>query len=153
MFSLFQKCLNLQVRTNKLGSSVFYHPCRSRLASGIHHYFFKFLGVLSLSRMLVEFSDLCIPPCVGKIFQFMVLALENALNLCIFTHCSVPHSKLQIQFLENLFSPRTKNKVVEETKICVIKNQLENIKMTWNISLFIFCMIYNFSKCGGLTVF
>ena len=152
MFSLFQKCLNLQVRTNKLVSSVFYHPCPSRLASGIHHYFFKLLGVLSLSRMLVEFSDLCIPPCVGKIFQFMVFTLENALNLCIFTHCSVPHSKLQIQFLENLFSPRTKNKGVEETKICVIKNQLENMKMTWNISLFIFCMIYNFSKCGGLTV-
>ena len=70
IFSLFQKCLNLQVRTNKLVSSVFYHPCRSRLASGIHHYFFKLLGVLSFSRMLVQFSNLCIPPCVGKIFQW-----------------------------------------------------------------------------------
>ena len=130
----------------------FYHPCPSRLASGIHHYFFKLLGVLSLSRMLVEFSNLRIPPCVGTIFQFMVFTLENALNLRICTHCSVSHSKFQIQFFENLFSPRTKNKGVEETKICVIKNQLENMKMTWNISLFIFCMIYNFSKCDGLTV-
>ena len=130
----------------------FYHPCPSRLASGIHHYFFKLLGVLSLSRMLVEFSNLRIPPCVGTIFQFMVFTLENALNLRICTHCSVSHSKLQMQFFENLFSPRTKNKGVEETKICVIKNQLENMKMTWNISLFIFCMIYNFSKCDGLTV-
>ena len=31
--------------------------------------------------------------------------LENALNLGIFTHAPVPHSKLQTQFFENLFPP------------------------------------------------
>ena len=31
--------------------------------------------------------------------------LENALNLGIFTHALVPHSKLQARFFENLFPP------------------------------------------------
>ena len=36
----------------------------------------------------------------------MVLTfLENALNLGIFTHAAVPHSKLQAEFFENLFPP------------------------------------------------
>ena len=153
MFPLFQKYLNPQVRTRKLVNNIVYHPCPSRLASGMHHYFFKLHRIFSLSRMFVEFSDLCIPPCVGKIFQFIVFISENALNLCIFTHCQVPHSKLQVQFFENLFPPRAKNKgVVEETMICFLKFQSENMKMTWSISLFIFYMIYNFSKYDGFTV-
>ena len=104
--------------------------------------------------MLVHFSLTCtyIPLCVGKNFQFMVFTLENEFNLCIFTHAPVLHSKLQVQFFENLFPPRAKNKGVEETMICFIKIQSENMKMTWNISLFICCMIYNFSKCDGFTV-
>ena len=36
--------------------------------------------------------------------------------------------------------------------ICFIKIQSENMKMTWNISLFTFCMICNFSRCDGLAV-
>ena len=43
-------------------------------------------------------------------------------------------------------------KSVEETMICFIKIQAENMKMTWNISLYISCMICNFSKCDGFTV-
>ena len=150
MFSLFQKCLNLQVRTNKLVSSVFYHPCHSRLASGIHHYFFKLLGVLSFSRMLVQFSNLCIPPCVGKIFSGVYIrkCIESMHFYSLF---SSPFKTPDTIFGKSVF-PRTKNKGVEKTNICIIKNQLENMKMTWNISLFIFCMIYNFSKCDGLTV-
>ena len=48
-------------------------------------------------------------------------------------------------------SPKTEGS--EKTMICFIKIQSENMKMTWNIGLFIFCMIYNFSKCDGFTVF
>ena len=47
---------------------------------------------------------------------------------------------------------RAKNKGVEETMICFIKIQSENMKMTWNISLFICYMIYIFSKFDGFTV-
>ena len=43
-------------------------------------------------------------------------------------------------------------KGVEETIICFIKIQSENMKITWNISLIIFCMIFNFSKRDGFTV-
>ena len=68
------------------------------------------------------------------------------------TFVPVLHSKLQVQFFENLFPERAKNKGVEETMISIIKIQSENMKMTWNISLFICCMIYNFSKCDGFTV-
>ena len=34
--------------------------------------------------------------------------LENALNLWIFSHAPVPHSKLQVEVFENLFAPRRK---------------------------------------------
>ena len=74
----------------------------------------------------------------GKKFQSMVFPLEKELNLCIFTHVPVPHSKLQVQFFENLFPPRAKNKEVEETMICFIKIKSGNMKMTWNNSLFIY---------------
>ena len=36
--------------------------------------------------------------------------------------------------------------------ICFIEIQSENMKLIWNISLFIFCMICNFSKYDGFTV-
>ena len=90
MFPLFQKYLNSQVRNNKLVNNVVYHSCPSRLASGKHPYFFKLLRVLSLSRMLAEFSDLYSRPSVEKLFQFMVFTLENTLNLGIFTHIQLP---------------------------------------------------------------
>ena len=54
--------------------------------------------------MLVEFSDLHIPPCAENFVQFMVFTLENALNLAIFTHAPVTCSKLQVQFFDNMFS-------------------------------------------------
>ena len=56
IFPPFQKYLNPQVRINKLVNSVVYHPCPSILAWGINPYFFKLCSVLSLTRMLVEFS-------------------------------------------------------------------------------------------------
>ena len=40
IFPRFQKCLNPQVRINKLVNSVFYLPCPSRLASGIQPFIF-----------------------------------------------------------------------------------------------------------------
>ena len=151
MFLLFQKYLNTQVRTKKLANSVVYHLCPSILTSGINPYFFKLLRVLSLSGMIAQFlllwlvySTIC-----GKI---MVFTLENEVNLWSFTHAPVLHSKLKVQFFENLFPPRAKNKGLKETMICFIKIQSENMKMIWNISLFICCMIYSFSKCDGFIV-
>ena len=45
-----------------------------------------------------------------------------------------------------------KTKWGEETVIFFIEIQSKNIKMTWGISLFIFCIICDFSKCDGFTV-
>ena len=74
--------------------------------------------------MLAEFFLTCIFQHGGKIFQFMLFVfLQNALNLCIFTHASVPHSKLQVEFSENLFPPKMEG--VEEAIICSIKIQSE----------------------------
>ena len=104
MLPLFQKYLNLQVRNNKLVNSFVYHSCPSRLASGKHPYFFKLLRDLSLSRMLVEFSDLYISPCVGKIFQFMKFTLENALNLGILLMPQLPSQNSRYNFLKRCFA-------------------------------------------------
>ena len=83
--------------------------------------------------------------------NFSIYGAENGLNLCIFIHALVLHSKLQVEVFENLFPLRRKDRV-EETTICFIKIQSENMKMTWNISFFLLCMIYSFSKCDGFTV-
>ena len=72
--------------------------------------------------------------------------------MCFYS-CPSPPLKtpaVQVEFFENL-SPKTEG--VEEAMIWSIKIQSENMKMTWNISLFTFCMICNFSKCDGCTVF
>ena len=67
--------------------------------------------------MLVDFSELYIPPCVGNIFQCMMFTfLENALNLCNFTHAPVLYSKLHIDFFENLL-------LAVERKSSVRKNE------------------------------
>ena len=114
--------------------------------------------------MLVEFSLklLYIPPYVGKIFKFMVFTfLENVLNLGIFTHVA-PYSKLSPKFLsshprqkEIIHSPRQFPPTPERGRgkyDLYIKLQSENMKMTWDIRLIIFCMIFIFFKCNGLAV-
>ena len=146
---LFRKYLNPQVRINNKVCSVDYHPCPSRLASRI--YPFTFLktpqGLVSLSpECLLSFlSNLHIPPCVGKTFEFMVFKfLENTLNLGIFTYAPlIPFLKLAHKFLsphskqmEITHSPRQhffelcfpqQRKGVEEIMICFIKIQSENV--------------------------
>ena len=59
--------------------------------------------------MLVEFSLTYIFHHVWeKSFKFMEFALlKNALNLGIFTHAPVTHSKLQAEVFENLFPSAT----------------------------------------------
>ena len=59
------------------------------------------------------FINLYIPPSVGKAFKFMVFTfLENALNLCIFTHAPA--------------FPKQERMV--KTMICFIKIQSEKCK-------------------------
>ena len=93
-----------------------------------------------LFRMLVEFSLACI-------FSFMygiygVSISRKCIQSIYFYSCSSPLYKI---IFWNSVSPKT-------SMICFIKIQSENMNMTWNISLFIFCMICNFSKCDGFSV-
>ena len=104
---------------------------------------------------------------MGIIFKFMEFTfLENALIRGIFNVS--PLSKLAPKFLSS--HPRQKEithspgrvlskicfpqqqKGFEETMICFIKIQSENMKMTWNMRFFIFYMICNFFKCDGFTI-
>ena len=72
------------------------------------------------------------PPCVGKTFKFIVFTfLENALNLGIFTHATIPHLKLQPELFENLFPPTAESG--GENYDLLYRIQSENMKMTWNI--------------------
>ena len=67
------------------------------------------LGFYFSPECLLNIFYLYIPQFVGIIFQFMMFTfLENALNLLLFTHAPVPHSKLQAEFFENLFPLRRK---------------------------------------------
>ena len=73
----------------------------------------------------------------GKYFSiYGVHILRKSLNLCFFTHAPISHSKLLVEFFENLFPRRQKE--LEEAMICSVKIQSENMKMTLNISLFQF---------------
>ena len=71
-------------------------------------------------------------------------------SIWIFTHAPVPQLKLQVEFFQNLFPPKTEG--LEQAMIYSIKMKSENMKMTWNISLSTFCVICNFSKCDSSTV-
>ena len=79
MFPHFQKYLKLQVRTKKLGNSFFLPPLLFKISLRDTSLYISLNSLgFYLSRMLVKFSDLYIPTCVGKNFKFMVLAfLKN----------------------------------------------------------------------------
>ena len=86
--------------------------------------------------------------CGKKLSIYGVHIPIKSLDLCFFTHTLVPNSKLVVEFFENLFPPRQKG--WEEAMICSIKIQSENMKMTWNISLFPYGMIAIFLNVMAL---
>ena len=128
-------------------NSVFYLPCPSRLASGIHPYnFFKLLRISSHQNVYWILSDLYIPTCVGKIFQFMVFTFLE--NHWIYAFLLMPQSPTQNSLQNFLFPPRQKG--LEEALICSIKIQSENMKKTCKISLFPFGIIAIFLNVMAL---
>ena len=73
-------------------------------------------------------------------FQFIP---RKTLNLCFFTHAPVPHSNFSFPARQNGW---------EEVMNFSIKIQSENMKMTWNISLFPFGMIAIFLNLMVFTI-
>ena len=121
--------------------------------------------------MVVEFSlKLVYAALCWKKFQiYDVYIPRKCIESRSFYSCSSsPHSKLSLSCYYHtlgrgklLISPGNcfsrssfpqQQKSVEQTMIWLIRIQSENMKMTWNIRLFIFCMICNFFKCDGSTV-
>ena len=86
----FQGYVKPQVRINKM-MSITTFVLHDQPQGYMFSYFYKLLRALSLSRILNKFlSNLYIQPWLGKNFKFMVLIfLENALNLGIFTHAPI----------------------------------------------------------------
>ena len=74
---------------------MFYHPCLSRLASGIHPLIFLYecLRVLSFQNMCWIFSDFYIPTCVGKMFLFVVFIFPRKCIPMHFYSCPIPWLK------------------------------------------------------------
>ena len=128
MFPLFQIYLNHQFKTNKLINIVVYHPFPSRLASMIHPFiFFKLLRVLSLSRMLDEFSLTYIFYHVWENISIYGVPIPRKCIECMhFYLCPSLALKMPGGILWTSVSPKTKG--VEETMICFIKIQSKNMK-------------------------
>ena len=137
-------------------------------------YFCKLLWALSLSRIFVEFflKPVYSTMMVGKNFQIYGIYISRK---CIeaFLPMPPPQWKLSSKFLLFLSSLPTwqaegnysfpidsafskilqKQKRMEETLICFIKIQSENLNMTWNISILYFVRFLNFSNVAPLGFF
>ena len=100
----------------------------------------SFHTVLSLSRMLFEFSLTLYSTMYGKTFSiYGVHTSKNVWNtLLLMSLFSTQNSKQRF-----LKSVSIKTKGVEKTMICFFKIQSENMRKTWDVGLFIFSIIYN----------
>ena len=84
-------------------------------------------------------------------FALMVFTLlENALNLCIFTHTAVHHSKLQAEFFEYLFLPSRKG----WSKLWYVLSKFNQKIWRWlgTLGYLYFIWFVIFLKCSGFTV-
>ena len=101
--------------------------------------------------MLVEFSLACICTTCGKNFSIYGVHIpRKCIKSMHINSCPSPSPKTPGRSFWKYVSLKTK--WVKESMIYFVKTQSENMKMTKNISLFIFCMICNFCKCDGCTV-
>ena len=93
----------------------------------------------------------------GKNFSiYGVHILPKCIECIIFTDVPVPNLKLQIEFFENLFSPKTGRgegsyDLLHQNLIRQYEDDFTVLQRR-DISLFKFCMICNLSKCDDFTV-
>ena len=136
--------------------------------------FCNLLWTLSLSRMFVEFflKPVYSTMMVGKNFQIYGIYISRK---CVEAFLPMPPSqwKLSSKFLsspsslpacqaegnysfpiDSAFSKiPQQQKGMEETLVCFIKIQSENLNMTWNISFLYFVRFLNFSNVAALGFF
>ena len=114
-------------------------------------YFYKLLGLYFSPECLLNFlSIFYITPCMGKSFKFMVFKfLDNALNIGIFTHVSLPHAHLKLfpKFLHgewNYLFPRA----AFFRKFVIEKLYIEKFRSVWTIHKYaIFGFWFAFANC------
>ena len=145
-------------------NSLDYHPCLSILASKILSFYISvnYLWLyLSLSRIIVEFSlKLLYSTMYGKSIQIYGVHIPGKcidsrhFYSCLPTQNSLPGScchplgrrtllNLPGSILSRICFPQ-QQKGVEETMICFIKIQSENMKITWHFRFLLSCMICSF---------
>ena len=116
------------------------------LTSGyILSYFFKLLRVLSLSRMLNEFSLTCTFHHVWE--NFFSLWCWKCIETLHFYSCTSPPLKTPGRIFLKMCFPQNEKGGWRKLWFALLKFGQKK----WR-RLFIFCMIYNFSKCDGFTV-
>ena len=155
MFPLFQNYLNPQVRTKILVNSVAYYPCPSRLASRVasraQDISLNSLGFYLSPECLFYFLWLAYSTMCRKKFSIYGVHIPRKwIEPMHFYSYSSPALKTPGRIFWKSVSPKTK--WLEEIMISFVKIHSENMKMTCNISLFIFCKICNFYKCACVTV-
>ena len=152
MFSLFEKYFIPQIRNDKLKQC--YLPPLSFKISPKDKSFYISLnswGFYLSPECLLNFLKLLYSTMCGKTFSVYGVHMPRKCNESMYFYsCHSPPLKNPCRIFWKSVSSKTK--VVEEIMIFFIKIQSENMKMTWNSSLFIFSMICNFSKCDSFTV-
>ena len=122
--------LRPEVRIHKIINSVDYHRFRSSLASSVHPSY-----CVQIPRKCIESRHFSSCP---------YLSSQNRPPSS--PHQTLRRGKLLISpgsiFLKICFPKKEKG--VKETMIWFISFQSENMKMTWIIRLYVFCMICNF---------
>ena len=95
---------------------------------------------------VVCFSNLCIPPCVGKTFKIYCVRIPRK---CIesrhFYSYPLPTQNSRQNFLKICFPQQKKG--MEKTTLCFIKIQSENMKMFGASGYLYFVQLAIFSKC------
>ena len=115
------------------------------------HISLTFLGFYLFPECLLNFLWLVYSSRCGKVSSIYGVHVPRECIKSMYIYwCPSPPLKTPGRIFWKFIFPKTKG--VEKIMICFIKIQSENLKMTWNISFFIFCMICKFSKCDGLTV-
>ena len=99
-----------------------------------------------ISRKCIESRNfyLCPPSPLKTLCQVPIITPKAERN----------YSFPQGEFFSKIYFPQ-QQKGVEETVICFIRVQSKNMKMTWNVRLFTFCIhfvFYIIFNCGGFTV-
>ena len=130
-------------------------PLSFKISLNIHTVIFllSFLRLYLSPECLLIFSNLYIPPCVEKNQIYGDHIPRECIESRHFYSCLTSPLKTPRKMFWKPVSPNSRKGWRKLWLTCFIKIQSENMKKTWNIRSFIFCMVCNFSKFDGFTIF